>query len=431
MKHFPALAVSLLPTLFAAASLHALDKATITADRESQTYRCGEKAVFSVYGEENGKPLAEGKYAIEITFCGRDELKSVPVDFAAANPAKVEYSLDKPGFLLLRLCDEKGNKLNVNKRPVLAGAAFEPEKIRKYFPVPKDFTAFWEAGRKKLEKTPVKLEKVEKGSTPKYTLYYVSVESLDGKTLTGYLTVPVGKGPFPAYITVPGAGSGISEPRGGWAQHGVITLTMNVHHFPTADNPLEQNRRYEEDMKQNGLYCYRGAGDKEKFFYYSTYLGISRAIDYVAAMPEYDKRHMVFAGTSQGGGSALILAALNPHITALSACVPALCDHGGIYAGRAPGWPHLHYRPNLDAYAPYFDAANFASFIKVPALVSCGFIDTTCSPSSIYAAYNELKGEKRMVDMPREGHSVNKEFGAANRAFIEEHLGFSANAKAR
>ena len=404
----------------------AVDQATIVADREMPVYQCGQTAKFQVTGMEGGQLAKSGKYLVQIHFCGGKVMRKVPVDFAIANPATVDCTLDEPGFVLLRLLDENSKLVLCDKRAVQAGAAFEPEKIRKVYAMPPDFREFWEAGRKKVAGNPVELRKDEKRSNAKYTVYHISVKSLYGETLTGYLTIPAGPGPFPAFITVPGAGPGGTGPAA-WANRGVITLMMNVHKFPTADNSAEQKRRYLEDTK-NGAdpYQYRGMGDREKYFYYSVFLGLDRAIDHVAKLKEWDGKHMVFFGSSQGGGSAIILAALNPHITAISANVPALCDHAGFRVGRESGWPKFCYRPGretLDSYAPYFDAANFAALVKVPALVSCGFIDTTCSPSSVYAAYNELAGEKRMFHMPLNGHVYSVPFQKVSNEFVREHLG--------
>ena len=52
----------------------------------------------------------------------------------------------------------------------------------------------------------------------------------------------------------------------------------------------------------------------------------------------------------------------------------------------------------------YFDPVNFAPMIKIPVFVSCGFIDVTCQSSAIYAAYNELQGNKIMFHKPCNGH---------------------------
>ena len=44
-----------------------------------------------------------------------------------------------------------------------------------------------------------------------------------------------------------------------------------------------------------------------------------------------------------------------------------------------------------ERWAPYFDAANFASRIACPVRIAVGFSDTTCPPCAVYASYNEIK----------------------------------------
>ena len=395
--------------------------------KDMPVYKCGEPAGFILSVTDKGKPVNTGRYVAEITLDGSKIVEKKELDLAQGNPAKFTGTLKTPGFILVRLRDAE-NKIvtkaaGKNRRVlVLAGAAFEPEKIRMGYTLPEDFTAFWEAGRKAIAGKPVQLEKVDKMSTKAYTAYYVTVGSLNDEKLTGYLTIPTGKGPFPVYVNVPGAGPGRAGPATEYAGKGVITLMMNVHPFPTADNSKEQKERYQAYMKKTG-YPLRGADSRDTFFFRSVYIGIDRVINHIAQMPEWDRKHLVVYGSSQGGGSALILAGFNKHVTALAANVPALCDHGGCKTGRSSGWPRLNRRKDADQFAPYFDAANFARFIKVPALVSCGFIDTTCSPSSVYAAYNELRGDKTMVHMPLEGHTVSKFFMAKQRPFVDKHLG--------
>lgn len=413
-----------------AVSLAAAEVLTFTPEAKLPVYKCGEKAKFILSVFDNGKAVTNGKYTVVYTLDGNKTFDSQEVDLAEGNPATVSVTLDEPGFVLARVRDAKGNAATTigakgKKVPALAGAAFDPEKIKMGYDLPKDFMAFWEAGNKKIAGEKVKLEKVEKYSKGSFTTYYVTINTLNNETLTGYLSVPKAKGKYPAYITVPGAGPGFVGPASQWAGKNVITLTMNVHKFPTADNVKEQRARYAESQKIKPHYPARGAGNRDTYFFRSVYVGINHVINYVAAMPEWDRKHMVIDGSSQGGGSALILSGLNKNITALAANVPALCDHGGVKTGRSSGWPRLDRQKNADAFAPYFDAANFARFIKVPALVSCGFIDTTCSPSSVYAAYNQLKGDKQMVHVPLEGHTVSKAYTAIRNDFVAKHLGLT------
>ena len=279
---------------------------------------------------------------------------------------------------------------------------------------------FWKANRKALADTPVQLTE-DPRSNKDYKVWKVTIHSLNGHTLNGWLSVPTGKGPFPAFVQVPPAGPGAVGPATAYAQK-AITLVINVHRYASADNWTEQAERHK---KLAGNYPRAGAGSRDTYFYRAVYTGVDRAINHVAAMPEWDKKHMVTSGSSQGGGSAIILAGLNKNITALAGNVPALCDHGGYKVGRKSGWPMLHGFKDADQWAPYFDAANFAKFIKVPALISCGFIDTTCHPASIYAAYNQIQSPKKMVHMPEMGHGSTREFGREQNAFVLKHLGLA------
>ena len=41
--------------------------------------------------------------------------------------------------------------------------------------------------------------------------------------------------------------------------------------------------------------------------------------------------------------------------------------------------------------------------------MTVGFIDRNCHPSCVYAAYNQLKCEKEMINMPLTGHAISDE----------------------
>ena len=411
--------------LFAAAAMMAAElQYSLTTSDAMPVYKCGEKAEFIFSVTQDGKPVKEGKYFLNITNGGMKVLDVVEADMAKANPVKFTATLKEPGFILVLANDANKKRIpDPIKRgtgQLSAGAGFEPEKIKMVYDLPEDFMAFWMANRKALADTPVEL-KEDPRSNKDYKVWQVTIKSLNDHTLNGFLSVPTGKGPFPAFVQVPPAGPGAVGPVTQYARE-AITLVINVHRYPTATDGKEQAERHK---KFSGNYPRAGSGSRNTYFYRAVYTGVDRAINYVAAMPEWDKKHMVTYGSSQGGGSALILAGLNKNITALAGNVPALCDHGGYKAGRKAGWPMLHGYQNADAWAPYFDAANFAKFIKVPALISCGFIDTTCHPASVYAAYNQIQSPKKMVHMPAMGHGSTPEFSREANAFVRKHLGLT------
>ena len=411
--------------LFAAAAVMAAEvQYSLTTRDAMPVYKCGEKAEFIFGVTQDGKPVREGKYFLNVTNGGMKVLDVVEADMAKANPVKFTATLKEPGFILVLANDANKKRIpDPVKRgtsQLSAGAGFEPEKIAMVYDLPKDFMDFWMANRKALANTPVEL-KEDPRSNKDYKVWQVTIKSLNDHTLNGFLSVPTGKGPFPAFVQVPPAGPGAIGPVTHYAKE-AITLVINVHRYPTATDWKEQAERHK---KFSGNYPRAGAGSRDTYFYRAVYTGVDRAINYVAAMPEWDKKHMVTYGSSQGGGSALILAGLNKNITALAGNVPALCDHGGYKVGRKAGWPMLHGYQNSDQWAPYFDAANFAKFIKVPALISCGFIDTTCHPASIYAAYNQIRSPKKMVHMPTMGHGSTSEFSREANAFVRKYLGLT------
>jgi len=105
--------------------------------------------------------------------------------------------------------------------------------------------------------------------------------------------------------------------------------------------------------------------------------------------------------------------------------VPAMCDHTGAAVGRISGWPKLvpngaDGKPDakvLEA-ARYYDATNFATRTKAAGIVTVGFIDTTCPPTSVYAAYNALKSRKEIFNDPPSTHTVSANAGRAMRDAI-------------
>jgi cephalosporin-C deacetylase-like acetyl esterase len=111
-------------------------------------------------------------------------------------------------------------------------------------------------------------------------------------------------------------------------------------------------------------------------------------------------------GTSMGGQQSLALAGLLPGVTAVIANVPSGADVAGPLHGRAPSYPVWEVaRPEILETARYFDPANFAPRVRAPVLVSMGFIDETSTPTSIWAAFNAIPGDKEVVPLVDAPHN--------------------------
>jgi len=166
-------------------------------------------------------------------------------------------------------------------------------------------------------------------------------------------------------------------------------------------------------LNEKGTYSHHGKPNRHAFYFYRSILGVDRAINWLAARPDWDGVHMVIDGSSQGGAFALIMAGLNRHITAAAANVPALGEHAAFLDKRQPGWPNLtggltgEARDKVLAMSAYYDTVNFARRITCPVIISAGFIDRTCPPGTVYAAYNQIKTPKRMFNGILAGHQWN------------------------
>ena len=145
--------------------------------------------------------------------------------------------------------------------------------------------------------------------------------------------------------------------------------------------------------------------------------------------PEWDGKILIVNGTSQGGGQALAAGGLCDKVTYVAAFVPAMCDHNGIAAKRVCGWPNLLRPDKFGAYdksvyeaSPYFDAANFASMIKGEAFVTTGLRDNVCPPSSVSAAYSNIKSPKTFRIAEEGSHAVPRDFYDEGANRIREHV---------
>ena len=395
----------------------------VRTDRPEAIYRCGERAPFRISVAEKGEPIADGEVSVSLTLDGGRPIENKTLPLTAA-PVTIAGTLTDPGFLRCTVSYRKDGKRYVG----YGGAGFDPERIEPTAVMPDDFDAFWEAGRAKLAALPLDLQltPLPKYSDDSQQSFKFSIANIDNTRCHGFLSVPTGrKPPFPAYVTVPGAGPGPSSPGArSWAAKGVLGLVVSVHAYDCGQ-PVAKIKECYAKLNERGIYSHHGAPDREKYYFRRAYLGIDRAVTYLASRPDFDGKHLVVSGSSQGGGSALILAGLNPHVTAAAANVPALCDHAGHLAERSPGWPGIvrgdteEVKAELLKMSAYFDAVNFARKIDCPTIVSVGFIDRTCCPSSVYSAYNVITAPKRLFTDPLAGHTWNVgEF----RSFLDKWL---------
>jgi cephalosporin-C deacetylase len=148
----------------------------------------------------------------------------------------------------------------------------------------------------------------------------------------------------------------------------------------------------------------------EGAYYQGAYADVVRAIDYLVSRADIDPARIGLAGTSQGGGMALAVAALDPRVKVVVAHVPFLCDFRT--AARTPNSlvRTLLERANCNNEATlrtldYFDPLALAPDLRVPALISAGGKDETCPAATIRAAFDRIPGVKSLAVYPDLTHT--------------------------
>ena len=125
----------------------------------------------------------------------------------------------------------------------------------------------------------------------------------------------------------------------------------------------------------------------------------------LASHPTVDPTRIGAVGTSQGGGYALALAALDARIRVVVADLPFLCglrECAGIPGSlvhevlQAAG---LGASPDL-ATLDYFDAVRLAPWIQVPTLLTSGGHDRACPAETIAAVFDRLPGRRCCCTSP-------------------------------
>lgn len=357
--------------------------------------------------------------------------------------------LTEPGFLLCRAAwRDAQNKVYT----ALGGAGIDPLLIKPSLPTPDDFDAFWAEQKKKLAAVPVKAHMTPVTSpSKKVEAFDVQVDAL-GAPASGYFAKPIGAKPksLPAFLMVHGAGvtSAALGSAVSWAENGALSMNLNAHGIPNGKPP-----EFYKELELGKLKDYRNGGreSRETCYFLGMFLREVRAIDFLCSQPEWDGKTVVVYGSSQGGFQAFAAASIDERVTFFAAGVPAGCDHTGMVAGRVAGWPKIvpYLRapnpPTGTAPAPvpptppvmppdpkvleasrYFDNVNFASHTKAKgAFLTVGFIDTTCPPTTVYAAYNALPIPKGIYNDIPSGHAnspaaISAMTEAAKKHFAEQ-----------
>lgn len=383
-----------------------------TPDHADSYYRLGQPATLRIVAREGGVPVdgTTVRYKVGPDMWLPEAWETTR--FIGGEALVRMGTLTEPGFLA---CQYEFTTTDGKTYKDLVKVAYAPEQIKTFTPMPQDFEKFWQKAVKEARKVPFDAEykDVPDATNDKFVTRLVRLHVGKEKWMQGYLTMPkTQKSGFPVVLCPPGAGSQKIYPSDYFPNEGCIYLKIEIH---DNDQLLPDDEYNTMRQKKCDGYMRRGMASKDTYYYKDVYVGCVRALDFLCSLPEWDGRHAIVTGGSQGGALTIVTAALNEKATLCAPFYPALCDLTGFLHHRAGGWPKFFTTFYKDSQIDipqeqavetlqYFDVVNFARLLKVPTFMSWGYNDDTCSPTSVWAAWNEITAPKENDITPSSGH---------------------------
>jgi cephalosporin-C deacetylase-like acetyl esterase len=336
---------------------------------------------------------------------------------------KVDFQVYKADFYDVEAVWSSGGK-DLLRQYYTVGYAVE--KIFSLGQAPPDFDLFWQQTRQELTAIAPKYRILAQDSlsTPTYKMYLIEIPSLGEVTVRAWYRIPRNNWNAPVVLQLGGMGSALYPPktlhddpfRGIPDNYAVLALNIRAHGNSRDAITLEGGQIFTHQLHDKTQYFYRGAIAD----------GL-QALAFLRSKPELDQRNIIVEGMSQGGGLALILAALVPEVAFCMPDVPFMCDFDTYLS--YPSWIQKAVANYADKQQVsltlladnlrYFDAKYFAYRIRAQVLMSVGMQDRTCPPATAFAAYNKIIAPKAYKIYPNGQHDGG---GATHRAYKFEWL---------
>lgn len=396
-------------------------------DHADWLYQTGEKAKVEIQLYKYGVAIStEVSYEIapdmlEATSKGTVTLKNGKAVIAVG-------TRKTPGFLDLRLTAT----IDGVKTQHHVKVGYSVDKITPFTKEPKDFKAFWDETLKAYQ-TPVVVsrELAPEYCTDKIDTWLVKLKTDGSHYVYGYLSMPKNAkaGSCPAVMCPPGAGvKTIKEPlrHKYYAENGMIRFETEIHGMdPRWSEAMFKDIQSAFASKDNN-YLTNGIDSRERYYMRHVYGGMVACMKYLQSLPEWNQKDLAVQGGSQGGALALVTAALMPEVTLCVANHPALTDMSAYSeAGRTGGYPHFKKdvltAQNMQTLA-YYDVINFCRYVKCPVRMTWGYNDSTCAPTTSYAAWNTLTCPKEPFITPINEHWTSETMERQHMEWIKAKL---------
>lgn len=240
---------------------------------------------------------------------------------------------------------------------------------------------FWQETEAALAEFPVdvRLDRDDFYSQPDWDVYQMRYTSADGRRLFAWLSVPKGRGPFPAIVRMPDYGS----------VHDIVYTTLRDQ--AVVMNPTFRGQRHSDQVFRAqfpGLLT-EGIETPESYVMRRVFADVLRGVDALSVQGEAQLGDVAVIGNGLGGALALAVAARRRTVRAVAANTPlALGNPASLEPGL--GYPLAELDDYLRLYPTRHDAVventgdldllKLVGRITAPVLLSVGINDTSSCP---------------------------------------------------
>ena len=284
-------------------------------------------------------------------------------------------------------------------------------------PRPDDLDEFWDQSVQEMRAVDPQVERTAADfQTPFARCSHLYFTGTGGARIHAKLLEPVdAPAPHPAVLMF----HGYSASSGNW----IDKLGYAAMGYTVAAMDCRGQGGLSEDVGGVVGTTYRGhivrglGGPSEKMLYRQIFLDTAQLAGIVMAMDDVDAGRIGAQGGSQGGGLTLACAALAPEIKLAAPNFPFLCDYRRVWdLDLAKGayfelseyfrkFDPLHEREEeIFHQLGYIDVQHLAPRIVARVQMAVALMDTVCPPSTQFAAYNKIKGDKSLEIYPDFGH---------------------------
>jgi cephalosporin-C deacetylase-like acetyl esterase len=264
---------------------------------------------------------------------------------------------------------------------------------------PSDFDAYWQHTRDALATYPMspEMELLPLRSTDFATLYSVRLTSVGPYRLFGYLSIPKGKGPFPAIYYAPKYQSVLEIIPQGTAnlqRSAYITFSLAARGQRQSDTPYA--------AMFPGLLT-DGIQNAQTYIFRGIVADALRGLEFLCTRPELDPSRLVVFGNDM----ALITAALGQGAT-YAVSTPALFYQAAELAPQTQAYPleelndygrmFPHHQTAVRQTLAYYDLQAFAPQVTSKTLIIAGAPGSLLDRQRLAPLVESLAGETTVYD---------------------------------